>query len=426
MRPPPRGRPDHARYVAVSTNAGAFQLGNPGGLTTLDVAYGMPLGKRRRRRLAPSAGSLGEAVERVFAGCFEQGRCYLPFSGGRESTMLLAVAASYARRHGHMDPVPVTLRFADPALAGQRRVQEQVIAHLALNDWESVDVDGQLDLVGPVARRILLRTGPMWPANAHMMVPLIEAAHDGVFVLVTGLMDFFAFWRWAPLAAVVAGQRRPRLDDLTLLAGTLMPLSLRARYLSRRMGPPPTWLRPAAEHRARALMARRQADVPVRFDHALMEQTTHRCFESATSAFQAIGEAVGTMIVQPLRRDDVVAAIAGAGGRRGFGDQRAMLERLCERLVPRELMIPRPVPSLTATFFADATRQFAAGWDGAGLDESIVDPEALRRTWLSDRPDTRTGCLLQYAWLSEQVRLHGERPGRPKPVTSQPTMEGAV
>ena len=208
-------------------------------------------------------------------------------------------------------------------------LQELVVAQLGLADWERVEPDDDLDLIGPVAGAALRRTGPFWPPNAYTMAPLMEAARDGVFVLLTGISDFFAWWRWAPLAGVLSGHRRPTSRDAALLGSMLMPVSLRARAARRRGVPPPLpWLRPAAERQALALLTARQAAVPVRFDRAATTQITHRCFSGAAGTFRALGEALGTTIELPLSRPGVVESLAGAGGWLGFGEQRAMLQRL--------------------------------------------------------------------------------------------------
>jgi hypothetical protein len=163
------------------------------------------------------------------------------------------------------------------------------------------------------------------------------------------------------------------------------------------------WLRPEAEREAMARLRRRQADVPRRFDRAVVTQVTHRCFHGAAGTLGAIGEALGASIDQPLRRPGVVESIAGAGGWRGFRSLKAMLLKMCGGLLPADVFAKRAGSDLTPLFFSDASREFDAQWSGAGLDESVVDTEALRRTWLSDTPDVRSACLLQYAWLTERV-----------------------
>ena len=330
----------------------------------------------------------------------------MPFSGGRESSMWLAVATRYARRHGHGDPVPVTLRYPGLASPQQLTLQELVIAQLGLPDWERVEPDGDLDLIGPIAGAALRQIGPFWPANAYTMAPLIEAARGGVFVLVTGLSDFFAWWRWAPLrpsSLVTADLTRvtPRCSPRCWCPASLRARAARRRGMRRRC--PGCGRRP--KRPALALLAARQAAVPMRFEPRATTQITHRCFTGAAGTFRALGEAIGTATELPLFQPGVVESLAGAGGWRGFGEQRAMLQRLVGDLLPSELLARRPTPDLNPVFFGEPSREFAARWNGAGLDESVVEIEALRRSWLSNRPDPRTACLLQYAWLSDQVAL---------------------
>jgi hypothetical protein len=384
--------------------AGAFAVGNPAKLSFLDLACGMPLGWNGDRPTAPRRSSLEELSGRLFSSSFGRGPCWMPFSGGRESSTWLAMATRYARRHGHGDPVPVTLRYPGMASPEQLRLQEGVIAALRLADWQRIEPDDDLDLIGPVAGAALTRTGPLWPPNAYVMAPLLEAARGGTFVLLTGLGDFFAWWRWAPLAGVVAGRRRPTMRDGALVGSMFVPTSVRARAARRHGLPPPLpWLRPAAERQCRALLSSRQAAVPVPFDRAMTTQITHRCFLSAAGTFRGLGEALGVRTELPLCRPGVVESLAGARGWRGFSDQRAMLQWLAGDLLPSNLLTARPAPDLIGVFFGEPSRQFAANWSGGGLDESVVHAEALRRIWLSTRPDPRTACLLQYAWLTEQL-----------------------
>jgi hypothetical protein len=358
--------------------AGVFSVGNPAAVSFLDLACGMPLGCNRERPPAPRRSSLDEFRALVFASAFDRGPCFIPFSGGRESSMWLAMATRHARSHGHDDPVPVTLRYPGLASSEQLALQELVVARLGLADWEVVEPDDNLDLIGPVASGALRETGPFWPPNAYLMAPLLEAAREGVFVLLTGVSDFFSWWRWAPLAGVLSGHRRPRVQDAALLASIAVPASVRARSLRRQGMPPLSWLRPDAERRALELLTTRRAVVPVGFDRACTTQITHRCFTGAAGTFRALGQALGTRIELPLCAPGVVASLAGAGGRRGFGEQRAFLQRLGGDLLPSEALPRRPAPDLTPIFFGEPSKQFASAWTGSGLDESVVDVDKLR------------------------------------------------
>ena len=415
-------RPD-VGYIE-EMGAGAFSVGNPAELSFLDIACGMPLGCNRDRPPAPLRSSLDEFSARMFCSSLGRGRCFMPFSGGRESSMWLAMATTHARRHGHDDPVPITLRHPGLASPEQLKLQELVVARLGLADWERVEPDDDLDLIGPVAAAALRRTGPFWPPNAYLMAPLLEAARGDVFVLAVGVSDFFAWWRWAPLTGVLAGHRRANAHDAALLASIAVPTAARARAVRRRGMPPLSWLRPEAERQALALLTRRRAAVPVGFNRAVTTQITHRCFTGAAGTFRALGEALGTTTELPLSGPGVVASLAGAGGWRGFGEQRAFLQRLGGELLPSEALARRRAPDLTGIFFGEPSKEFAARWSGAGLDESVVDVEALRRTWLSDRPDPRTACLLQYAWLSEHMGVGGSRSFDRELVTTTSNQRG--
>jgi hypothetical protein len=398
-------------YGNSAMEAGAFSVGNPAHINLLDLACGMPLGWNGEPPLTPRASSFDETCDLLWSGSFDRGPCHIPFSGGRESSMWLATATRHARRHGHDDPIPLTLRHPGLASAEELEFQERIVAHLGLADWKRIEVD-DLDLVGSVARETLSLTGPLWPPNAYLMAPLVEAAHAGVFVFITGLSDFFAWWRWAPLVALLDGTRRyPGKRDLALLASVLVPASMRARAAARRGTPPPMpWLRPEAARDAFALLRLRHADVPLRFDRAMGSQVTHRCFDGAAGTLDALGRSLDTPVEQPLRRAGVVESLAGSGGGRGFRSLTAMLRAMCGELLPAELLAARRGPDLNPVFFGEASREFAAELTGDGLAESIVDVEVLRRNWLSDRPDPRTACLLQYAWLTERGAVAGSQP----------------
>jgi asparagine synthase (glutamine-hydrolysing) len=59
--------------------------------------------------------SLDDALFAAIEPALASGKCLVAFSGGRESSWVLAVATEAARSHGYADPIPVTLRFPDAA-----------------------------------------------------------------------------------------------------------------------------------------------------------------------------------------------------------------------------------------------------------------------------------------------------------------------
>jgi asparagine synthase (glutamine-hydrolysing) len=106
----------------------------------------------------------------------------------------------------------------------------------------------------------------------------------------------------------------------------------------------------------------------------------------------------------PLLDPGFVGALARAGGLCGWGSRTATMDALARDLLPAELVGRKTKAYFNRVFFGEESRAFAARWSGRGLDEELVDPEALRREWLSDVPDFRTALLLQSAWLADRER----------------------
>ena len=59
----------------------------------------------------------------------------MTFSGGRDSSAVLATATMVARKHGLNDPVPITLRCPAIEEADETASQELVIRHLGIEEW---------------------------------------------------------------------------------------------------------------------------------------------------------------------------------------------------------------------------------------------------------------------------------------------------
>ena len=66
--------------------------------------------------------------------------CVVGFSGGRDSSALLAVAVALAAREGLDPPVPVSFRFPH-AETRESEWQELVVRHLGLAEWARVEID---------------------------------------------------------------------------------------------------------------------------------------------------------------------------------------------------------------------------------------------------------------------------------------------
>ena len=115
-----------------------------------------------------------------------------------------------------------------------------------------------------------------------------------------------------------------------------------------------------------------------------------------------LAQAGGHRVEAPLLDPGFVGAFARAGGAGGWGGRTATMDALARDLLPAEVVGRTSKAYFNRVFFGEESRAFAAKWSGRGLDETLVDPEVLRREWLSEIPDFRTSMLLQSAWLADR------------------------
>ncbi len=140
-------------------------------MSARDVLFGFVGGEQphhledlRVRGPAPRA-----ALEGILAEELSQQRCLVSFSGGRDSSALLAVALDVARRHGLPEPAAFTLRYPGDAGAEESAWQQLVIDHLRPAAWEIVEVaPGSAEFLGPVGTASLKSNGMLWPPALHL------------------------------------------------------------------------------------------------------------------------------------------------------------------------------------------------------------------------------------------------------------------
>ena len=126
-------------------------------------------------------------------------------------------------------------------------------------------------------------------------------------------------------------------------------------------------------------------------------------WQSVSFAVRDVGRiaaASGVEFHAPLVDPRFMASLASAGGWRGFGGRSATLAALFGEGLPHDIFSRRDKAEFNEVFFADETRRFAESWSGGGVEQSVVDPERLRRAWLHPG-DYRSAMLLQSAWLHD-------------------------
>lgn len=344
------------------------------------------------------------ALESVIGRALRRPPCYVSFSGGRDSSAVLAVATEVARREGLPDPVPVTEVYPEVDDTDESAWQDMVIEHLGLADWVRIPIYGASDLLGEVGQAGLLHRGLLWPPAFHVKQALFASAAGGSLLTGEGGDEVIGAHRVTPLMLLVRKRRPASRALLSASSAALMPGPIRrvaARSEMVRSGYQ-SWLRPAVAERHHRLLAADEAGEPLRWDRATWWLRHRRAVHAVLGCYHALGAEHSVTVAHPLLDHDFLAALAAAGGRWGYAGRTALMRRLFADVLPDEILRRTSKASFDRAYMGEATREFARAWDGSGVDPDLVDPEALRRAWLSDEPSTLSGLLLQSAWLASR------------------------
>ncbi len=370
-----------------------------------EIPFSLVLGENSSRKplraRETSPGELAEVLEQVLVPSLNRPPCVVAFSGGRDSSAILAAATHAARRHGLPLPVPVTNRFPSSPDTDESEWQEMVIDHLGLEDWVRVDLSDELDVIGPLAGPVLRRYGVLWPMNSHFLLPAI--AHAGEGTVLTGTGGDELFLPSAERAALILNRQiRPRRSDALVLARAFGPRYFRTRQVVPRIEPL-SWLRPAANRERSVTLARMLAHEPLWWGRSVVEHWWRsRARLALVYSIDALGRAAQVRVEHPFMHPDFLTAIAGAFWRTGFASRELAMDLIVGDGLPLPVRRRTDKIAFFQPFFHRHSREFVAGWNGAGVDEAIVDVEALRRTWSEGEVDGRSYSLLQSAWLHAQ------------------------
>ena len=382
--------------------------------TALEVASGCVLGAEPGVRPLPPARHLVPrvALEAAIEPALARGPCLVSFSGGRDSSLVLAVATDVARRRGLPLPVPVTMRFPGVPEADESCWQELVVGHLRLPDWIRHEYDDELDLIGPLARRVLSTHGLLDPANAYFHTPMLEDAAGGTLLTGFGGDDVFREWRWNRPAGVLARRLTPRPRDVLRVSFFASPRFVQRpvfrRRIERQLLLP--WLRPSAQAAVQQRWLAELESHPRSFERYIHWLAARRFIAVTCRSLGLLAYDAGATIEHPLLEAGFLASIARAGGVLGFGDRSATMQGLFARVLPDAVLTRGTKAFFAAALKGPHTRRFIDSWTGEGLDRQLVDEDALRATWAAREPDGRSVLLLQSVWLAATG-------GRPAPVT---------
>ncbi len=355
-------------------------------------------------------GTARTALEGVLLEHLQRGPCVVTFSGGRDSSAVLALAAHVAAREGLPAPIAATHDFPGDPEADEREWQRAVLDHLAAagTPVEHVRVPSaaDFDLLGETAARGLRAHGLLWSAPVHSLTPMWALAGGGTVLTGQGGDEVIAGQRCAPLALL--HRRRGRLRaNLPAAAMALAPEAVRAAARRRRERdlPSPGWLTPAGITRTTAMDRVGERGRPLLFADALAAHRRDRGFALGLATSGALAAAAGAVEAHPLLDARFTGALAAEGHPFGFGNRTSAMVRLFDGLLPRAVLHRSTKARFHAPTFGPESRAFAQRWSGEGFDDeggtALIDPVALRACWLSETPWAGTMLALQAAWLHD-------------------------
>jgi asparagine synthase (glutamine-hydrolysing) len=381
-------------------------LREAGRLTADEVAWGWPYGED-----AALGGPLGPAsevphpravLEAMLLDALAAGPVVVTFSGGRDSSALLALALHVARREGLPDPSALTFRYPGSDVGKQEwSWQDAVAEHVGLSRWDRRLVRDDFDLLGPLGEALLDEVGHVtFPASLASGAHTCAAARGGT--IVTGSMGDWAFGprRMTVLRTLARGRgwRRPssRRHALEVVA----PRALRRRMAAGSLADL-GWLQPAGRESLRRRLIAAPLP-PLRWDRDLLTLHRQRFAVLARQSQRAFTDAFGVASLDPFGDPRFLESLAAWGGALGVASRNVAMRALFADVLPAALLGRTSKAYVAASRFGPATRAFAAGWHGSGVDTSLVDPEALRAEWSSPTPHVGTLGLLQQAWLARR------------------------
>jgi hypothetical protein len=170
------------------------------------------------------------------------------------------------------------------------------------------------------------------------------------------------------------------------------------------------WLRPEPARELRESEADEDASEPLRWDRRVRWWARRRSVVVVRQAIEMVASDFAANVRHPLLDRRFLASLAHWGGALGRGGRTAVMRGLVGHLLPPAMVERADKADFTRLYWSAETREFVASWDGAGLPTALVDPEALRRTWLEKEPDARSGLLLQAAWLATSAAAEPKQP----------------
>ena len=328
---------------------------------------------------------------------------YVAFSGGRDSSAVLALASAVARARDLPLPHPITLRYPGDVESDESSWQELVISHLGLDEWTIIVRKDASTYLDDGVRANLRRRGLIWPAALQLELPELSAASGGMLLTGEGGDEVLGTRRVTPLALMAHFHRRPSAALRRWAADSATPRRATAAAARRDLAGTALEQILTAEGKAQWVRRRVAEDRrPLHWGRETLRMARLRVPIVLAHNHQLVADEHDVVVRNPLQDERFLRALAGAGGRWGFAGRTDLMRFLFADLLPDALVRRSTKAHFGAVRWGAAERDFACRWDGDGVSESLLEPEALRAEWLSDRPSGATALALQAAWLNSE------------------------
>jgi asparagine synthetase B (glutamine-hydrolysing) len=336
--------------------------------------------------------------------------CHVLFSGGRDSSVVLAAAAGLARREGLDPPVPVTRVFPSEPDADEASWQQRVVRKLGLREWIRIEVDDELDVLGPLAREGLRRHGVVHPPTSYAQAFTLERLRGCAVITGEGGDEVFGSQRITPLTALIRRERPPTRRLCRAAASALAPAPVRrleARAAAGVLDRP--WLRPPLRRRAQSLALDDAVCQPLSWAAGTRHLLRHRGLRVGLTNLAAVAGECGVELVHPFLEPAFVDALARWGGWLGPVGRTAALRMLFGDLLPDALLRRTSKARFNLAAVNRHSCAFVHRWNGSGVDTTVVDVDVLRAAWTTQLPVPASLPLLQQAWLATEGGRSGDQ-----------------